>query len=294
MKTERLTFEKTPLTDHLGGDECILDITASGRYWRTSHLEMVSLLSGTTEKRTLPEKEADEYEMLAALSEDLAPFRRIITFNGRAFDIPHLTHKFAAYGMPDPLTGREIRDLYSEYRHIASFLSLPSRRLFDYAAFFGRQEAARRSDAQNTLVILSFDALTDLLGGNFVLADASGDLIRETVVYTLLTEKAFPSRLAVHDEVYHLTYEGREAQLAVHLRDGKIRCYHTDTENYDYLPLEGYSIHRSMSVYVDKTRKEKAVRENCFHLAAYSDAFLHDRDLMLRYIRSALDYLGTR
>ena len=310
---------RTELTDcaefsgFLERDSVILDIAATGRYWRTSQIETITLITAASAPFEITmglEKEADEYDMLLSLGELLENAREIITFNGTAFDLPQIRHKLAAYGMRDPLVGKEFRDLFLEYRPLAGILGLPSRRLADYAAFFGSEDGG--TDARRTLRLLAFDAFLDLLDGHFSLRDAASDRTPAAIplddgtaaaasdgspsvlYYTLSLRRVFPGRISIHDGIYHLIVERDTARISVHLRDGRIRCYHTDTENYDYLPLEGYAIHRSMSAYVDKTRKEKAVRENCFHLIAYSISFLSDRPLIETYLRSALQYLRSR
>ena len=322
MKTN--CFQIRPLSDSLQSSDgtVILDITATGRYWRTSDITSVSVIRlpapgqlNASAMHLTAEKQEDEYEILTALAAQLDGVREIITFNGNAFDLPHLHAKYKAYGLADPLTGTEVRDLFSEYRFLAGFLGLPGRHLRDYddyllqSVYGGKipRSSADASDAEKTLRILSYDALIALLDGHFSFIRAEKIQDAETVpgeniagrtpgkvLFTLEMADAFPGHISVTDEDCHLAVSGRTAQLLVRLTDGQLRYYHADTENYVYLPLEGYAVHRSVGAYVDKKHKEKAVRTNCFHLFTCSDTFLSDRKQLVNYLSSLLQFLRSR
>ena len=315
MKTN--SFQIRPLSDSPQSSDgtVILDITATGRYWQTSDITSVSVIRlpapgqlNASALRLTAEKQEDEYEILTVLAAQLDDIREIITFNGNAFDLPHLHAKYKAYGLADPLTGKNVRDLFAEYRFLAGFLGLPGRHLRDYddyllqSVYAGRipQSAAAASDAEKTVRILSYDALIALLDGHFTFVRAEMIQDAETgtgsgkVLFTLEMADAFPGRISVTDEDCHLAVSGRTAQLLVRLTDGQLRYYHADTENYVYLPLEGYAVHRSVGAYVDKKHKEKAVRTNCFHLFTCSDTFLSDRKQLVNYLSSLLQFLRSR
>ena len=137
-----------PSSDFECGD-AILDITASGRYFRTSRLLRIDLIrrnesrhnesrrneSGVRLISWISEQESDEYEMLTALSDALDSIRRIITFNGNAFDLPHLHQKYKAFDLMDPLQGKQYLDLMLRLKPISRFLALPSGKLADFAGF---------------------------------------------------------------------------------------------------------------------------------------------------------------
>lgn len=287
-------FELEPYVRFLHPDETILDINTSGRYWRSSQLLELHLMcikdGQATEYIAVSEKESDEYDMLLLLSESISSFDTVITFNGNAFDLPHLKHKYDAYALPDPFLKKAFRDLFSEYREYAHLLGLPSRKLDDYAAYAGAPIAS--SDAVKTLYTLSLDSLTSLFDGNWKLIHSASE--DGYLYYTLSVDLPFPKRISLHDQIYHMIAENREIRLSVKITDGKIRKYYTDIKNYVYLPLEGFAIHKSMASFVEKSHKEKAVRENCFSLVAYSDRFLNDTELIRSYISSVLQYLHSR
>ena len=277
--------------------DAVLDITSSGRYWRTSRLLKTDLILQTAESAVSltweTEKEEDEYELLKTLTDSLSDAKRIITYNGHSFDLPHLRNKYRAYGLPDPFQGKEFLDLFLALKGTASFFALPSRKLSDFAALMGIKEDTC-SDAAKTAQILS------LLKYEAFLKEEPGDSFTfsaddERLLYEMHAAGPFPKDLSVHDEIFHIRFfENGTVRLSARIRDGRIRIYHTDIKNYEYLPAEGYAVHRTMSAFVDKSRKVPASRETCYHLAHVSPEFLHDTDQQLSFLRSALAYLRTR
>ena len=314
-----------PSSDFECGD-AILDITASGRYFRTSRLLRIDLIrrnesrhnesrrneSGVRLISWISEQESDEYEMLAALSDALDSIRRIITFNGNAFDLPHLHQKYKAFDLMDPLQGKQYLDLMLRLKPISRFLALPSGKLADFAGFLhlaqpdasdeasfrfhpgaeDKHEASTPNDALYTLECMSLLHYADFLDQGARIREVTTD--EERVIFRLHYPDGFPVGFSVHDSGFHLRFsEDGTVLLSSRICNGSIRYYHTDVKNYWYLPLEGYAIHKSAAQYVDKSRREKAVRENCYHLVPVSPAFLQDPAMLDGYLKSVLAYFAT-
>ena len=314
-----------PSSDFECGD-AILDITARGRYFRTSRLLRIDLIrrnesrhnesrrneSGVRLISWISEQESDEYEMLTALSDALDSIRRIITFNGNAFDLPHLHQKYKAFDLMDPLQGKQYLDLMLRLKPISRFLALPSGKLADFAGFLhlaqpdasdeasfrfhpgaeDKHEASTPNDALYTLECMSLLHYADFLDQGARIREVTTD--EERVIFRLQYPDGFPVGFSVHDSGFHLRFsEDGTVLLSSRICNGSIRYYHTDVKNYWYLPLEGYAIHKSAAQYVDKSRREKAVRENCYHLVPVSPAFLQDPAMLEGYLKSVLAYFAT-
>ena len=319
-----------PSSDFECGD-AILDITASGRYFRTSRLLRIDLIRRNESRRNesrrnesrrnesvvrliswISEQESDEYEMLTALSDALDSIRRIITFNGNAFDLPHLHQKYKAFDLMDPLQGKQYLDLMLRLKPISRFLALPSGKLADFAGFLhlaqpdasdeasfrfhpgaeDKHEASTPNDALYTLECMSLLHYADFLDQGARIREVTTD--EERVIFRLHYPDGFPVGFSVHDSGFHLRFsEDGTVLLSSRICNGSIRYYHTDVKNYWYLPLEGYAIHKSAAQYVDKSRREKAVRENCYHLVPVSPAFLQDPAMLDGYLKSVLAYFAT-
>lgn len=299
-------YETMPSHSHAA----ILDIGTTGRFWRTSDLTHLTVIKKTGGAKTaswcgrcfLVENADDEYELLQMLPDVLKDVQLIITFNGHSFDLPYLKKKLISYGLPDPFTGHSFRDLLTDYRPLKTFLGLPSCRLEDFFAFLledtdnvrvlSLKDDPRifRDDAVRTLMILALDSYIQLACTDRIhlVSSARRD---EHIEYRLSVEHAFPRHYSVHEGPFHLITEGNEAALSIRTYNNQVRFYHSDVKNYIYLPAEGYSVHRSMASLIDPSRKEKAVRENCFHLIPYRQHLLMDDPQTTKLIKSALQYL---
>ncbi len=299
MKTNK-TFLTAPVSRRdFGPGDAICDITASGRYWRTSKLQRMDLIlpaeegPGQIELSWVMEREADEYDMLLALAESLEGVQRLITFNGLSFDLPHLHHKYSAFRLPDPLMNRQYTDLYRELGLAARFFALPGRRLSDFTDFLLRQggEGRAEDDAQRTLLILGLLHVQEFLEGAYSITRVEAD--GERLLYTLSYPGTFPVEVSVHDASFHLRFApDGTVLLSARSYDGMLRYYHTDVKNYAYLPAEGYAIHKSASAFVDRSRREPAVRENCFHLVRLTEDFAERQ--AEAYLKAVLAFLRSR
>ena len=281
-------------TDFSPGD-AVLDLTTAGRYWRTSRLLRIDLIvygdaHEAVMQSLIAERESDEYDMLTALPDLLAGTGRIITFNGHSFDLPHLRKKYMAYGLAEPLGGKTFIDLFLLLKDLAAFFGLPSRRLADYKDFL--MPGVRCSDAEATMELLSMLRYGEFMSGACTIDAITCD--GERMVCDLKSDHRFPRDVSVHDTPFHIVFhENGTVRLSSRLTDGRLRYYHTDVEQYEYLPEEGYAVHKSAAQFVDPSRKEKAVRENCFHLVSAPEQLLSDRAKAEAYLNSVLDYLKS-
>lgn len=355
-----------PRSPHFGDGACLLDITTEGRYWRTSRLISASVIcleqGEAVEKTWISEKEADEYDILFALSRLLPEIKTLFTFNGTSFDLPHLAKKFAAYRLPDPVTGKDHHDLYLKLKDLNAVLPLKSHRLTDYLGCLsplmpgvlsdscagrktntdengkasgttaGSEEASdfrenasaasgtpadseeasnlrERPNASAASGAASSDAfplddacgalyltvlldLLDFMKGGFTAGSAISD--PDCLTISLTPDQPLPLSLSVSDGPFNLDIRPEGARVTAALFSGRLRRYFTNVADYDYLPLEGYAVHRSVSAYVGRSRKEKAVRDNCFTLFPCTDAFAADPAALKKYAASVLAFMLTR
>ena len=276
----------------------VLDIQTSTRYYRTSLLTEVRLITvlpdNTAPSETVwtLEKESDDFDILMELAEALRNIRLIITFNGTGFDIPHLTKKYAAYRLPNPFEGKHFLDLLKKLRQFDALFPLSSHRLADYMRLFPENEVqAASSDAEKELLLTSLLPLEGFLAGNFTLASARTE--GEAAIFELLPADPLPFSLRAEDGPFALTLEGGMACLSACLYGERLRRYYTNVSDYEFLTAEGYAVHRSVSALVGKDRKEKAVRENCFSFFRCTESFLSDEAAVRRYVVSVFAYMRS-
>ena len=276
----------------------VLDILTSTRYYRTSLLTEVRLITipgeheAPAETVWTLEKESDDFDILMELAKALRDIRLIITFNGTGFDIPHLTKKYAAYRLPNPLEGKHFLDLLKKLRQFDALFPLSSHRLADYMSLFPENEVqAASSDAEKELLLTSLLPLEGFLAGNFTLTSARTE--GDVALFELLPKDPLPVSLRAEDGPFVLTLEGDRACLSAELFEGRLRRYYPDYRNYEYLTREGYAVHKSVSSGVGKDRKEKAVRENCFSFFRCTESFLSDGEAVRRYVVSVFAYMRS-
>ena len=208
------------------------------------------------------------------------------------FDIPHLTKKYAAYRLPNPLEGKHFLDLLKKLRQFDALFPLSSHRLADYMSLFPENEVqAASSDAEKELLLTSLLPLEGFLAGNFTLTSARTE--GDVALFELLPKDPLPVSLRAEDGPFVLTLEGDRACLSAELFEGRLRRYYPDYRNYEYLTREGYAVHKSVSSGVGKDRKEKAVRENCFSFFRCTESFLSDGEAVRRYVVSVFAYMRS-
>ncbi|MDO4803242.1 MAG: ribonuclease H-like domain-containing protein [Lachnospiraceae bacterium] len=271
----------------------ILDIHTSTRFWRTSRLLKADLITTSEgnikEVRLLSEKESDEYDILLTVKRLLADSSRIFTFNGSAFDLPHLNKKYKAYALESPLSGLPHTDLMLELRKYAPLLPLRSHALSDYFSLLDTDatDCGSYSEAFKTLRVLQILNLEDFINGSFTVhgleIDKEGDIARFHLSCSL------PCPIKAETEYFIVHGNGQEAEISVKIIDGNLRLYYADYENYMYLPLEGYSVHKSVAKYIAASRKIPADKGNCFTYIPLDDGFLDNADKIKKYLISLLN-----
>lgn len=304
MKTERKELNPDYAGMYLRPDSLILDLETTGRYWRTSEIAAVRTVrrdktGKIMENAIFTESAEDEYDLLETVSALLAETVTLITYNGLSFDLPFLRHRLKAFGLPDSVTGKAVRDLYREYRRISGRFGSPSGRLSDlFGLLYGPSGAdspdektkADKNDAEMTFDILLCDGILDFFGKKHTMSGFRAD--RDHLYGTFHTDLILPHPLSLHDGPFYLILDSGKASVSARIYGGKLRFYHRDVENYWYLPAEGYAIHRAAASFVASGHKEKAVRENCFHLISCTESFLSDKSRVAGYFESVILYLA--
>ena len=85
-----------------------------------------------------------------------------------------------------------------------------------------------------------------------------------------------------------LDINGKEGVLTAPLIHGRLRFYHEDTENYDYLPDDDMAVPKSLSAFIDKKRRQKCDARSCYTWFECSSRFLGDRSSLEKYLDSVL------
>lgn len=282
--------------DHMKERACFLTMTATGHYWRTSYIRELSFViqeaDGFSQTRCLTENEPDEYDLLEKLPSLLGSFDTLYTFNGTAFVLPYLARKYHAYRLEDrdPFVpyrseGKNV-DLLRTLRPFEQILGLPSLRLRDFNQFFKLEDSCCDAALLAAVSVLSFYKRQLKASPSDVTARLEDGFLILRVTY----DQPFPAPLSYRDDITHVRYDGHELHLAVPVKDGCVRLYYPDYENYDYLPAEGYAVHKSLSAFISASHRVKAEKTTCYSLIPAETLIKNERRL-ISYLTSLLNYL---
>ena len=307
-KTERkidpAAFPQAVKADSYAGS-VILDILTTGRFWRNSRITDVRLIAPSLEEDAWIEthyeaaNEPEEFEILSALPDDLKPYEptQLMTFNGHTFDLPYLKRKFMAYGLMDPFAPLEKRDLMTDYRPLTTLLNLPSYRLKDFIGFFPEcGEAIKRGliaeadEGLPLLYLLTLDTYLALYRGQWTLTRAFEEA--GFLFYELELPHEVPKAASYRDASLHVRFEGKTARIASPITHGFVRLYYSNYSDYDYLPGEGHAVHKSVSHFVDASRREPAQRETAFSLVPFDISLIENERRRNSYLTALIAYLA--
>lgn len=98
--------------------------------------------------------------------------------------------------------------------------------------------------------------------------DMTGQQRTECMI-RLRTEALLPALLSCHGQkglLKQCFLSGREQSVLIRLPvlEGELKYFYPDYKNYSYLPDEDQAIHKSVAVYVDKSRRMPATAKNCY------------------------------
>lgn len=251
----------------------------------------------------LAEKNNDQEEqaVLQAFSELLKGKKHLVHFNGTSFDIPYLKHRYALHQMKAPLTSMLQTDLYRQLKKYSGFFrQMPDHRqkTFEELVSYPRKDllsgkemikiyqnyvTTSSSDSLKLLFLHNFDdlkgmvsllpleGLRQLVQGNFQVLETKeiqektleGYPIR-CLLFHLELPAAIPARLSAGKGHLYAVVEGGRAKIKMPLYEGTLKYFYPDYQNYYYLPLEDQAIHKSVALYADSSRREKAKASNCY------------------------------
>lgn len=222
----------------------------------------------------------------------------------------------------DPFTGGQLIELYHAYEAQQDETLLKTILLHNLEDLVGMMQLSR---------IMAIPFLFE--GGHFL----PEEILLQDAKDTATTQKAeclihlaadfpLPVPLACHGQKGILSecfFSARElaAVLKLPVFAGELKYFYPDYKNYAYLPMEDEAIHKSVAIYVDKSRRMPATKETCYtkkkgqylpavlplpdgiplfgpdypercHWFMANEAFLSDQTFQKQYIQNILKILG--
>ena len=251
----------------------------------------------------LAEDSSDDEEaaVLQAFYNLLADRSYAVHFNGTSFDVPYLIHRYEHHRLPSPLASLVQEDLYRHLKHFKPFfcqmgnhrqksfenlVSYPRKDLLSgkelikiYQIYEKSREPAARDaiflhnedDLKGMLSLLPLSRLSQLETGSYHFkameeveeTDYQGT-VRHSLLLTLQMPQKIPAQLSVPLAQGYLMIQKDLIKIKTPIFEGTLKYFYPDYKNYYYLPYEDEAVHKSVGIYTDPSRRQKASAATCY------------------------------
>ena len=276
----------------------LFDIETTGLKKETTQLYLIGCAyysNGTWYARQwLTENTSDEFRVLEDFCEFASHYKTLVHFNGDGFDIPYMQFKADYY-----MTGFDFGqfnsfDILKNARKSRKFLDLQSMSQKSIEVFLGinREDQLNGGllipayydyekngsaelehllllhnfdDIQGMLKILPILTYTDVLSGGYEFISASE--AHDTAILEYRIAEAVPVyREKIigpkGDILVCMDKDLLQINLKIYNETGKLPL--ANVSDYYYLPEEDMVIHKDVGQFLDKSKRVKATKKNCF------------------------------
>ena len=276
----------------------LFDIETTGLKKETTQLYLVGCAYYSEgiwyARQWLTENTSDELRVLEEFCEFASHYRTLVHFNGDGFDIPYMQYK-ADYYMTGFDFGRfNSFDILKNARRSKKVLSLQSMSQKSIEIFLGinrddqlnggllipvyydyeKSRSARLEqllllhnfdDIQGMLKILPILTYTDVLGGGYEFISASE--VRDTAILEYKITAPVPvycEKLvdANADILVCMDKDLLQINLKIYTETGRLPL--ANICDYYYLPEEDIVVHKDVGQFLDRSKRIKATKKNCF------------------------------
>ena len=278
----------------------LFDIETTGLRKETTQVYLIGCVyyeAGTWYVRQwLTENVSDERLVLEDFLQFSSSYRLLLHFNGDSFDIPYLQYKAQFYQTETDLSGMDSFDIYQHARKARKLLGLKSmsqRSLEEYLGIFREDqlnggllipvyydyEKTGASESEHLLLLHNYDDLQGMIRILPVLAYGQVfegayqfrglEECREEVILNYQLQAPVPKGISACLQFHQP--EDIRIRLDQDLLQIRIRCYEgsgriplENVSDYYYLVEEDRVIHKDVAQFVDRSKRVKATRKNCF------------------------------
>lgn len=297
VTVDELILNAPDLEGLIPDNAMFLDIETTGLSARIASLYLIGVVyrseQGWRYRQWFANSQREEMELLTACAEFAKPFQTLIHFNGTTFDLPFLRSCAKQYRIELGLDKKNSMDLYSLLRPLGPFLGMKQMKQKSFEERIGLHredkytggelievyKAYEKTPSDEAKQLLLLHNRDDLAGMLFVARVLSYEkLLRQPlklmgireeeqrVLFLLQAEGDFtvPALAETSNGAFEIRVEGRNIEVRVELKNGAVRYYFPDYQNYFYLPQEDKAIHKSVGVYVDSHFRQKAAYETAY------------------------------
>ena len=248
------------------------------------------------------ESAAEEKEMLFHFCDFISSFDQLITFNGRHFDLPFLEKRCLFHQLQPSFSGIRHLDIYRECQPMKKALGLLSCRQKAIEKFLGIHRDDRYDGGElipvydsygkdhdpEKLALLKLHNFEDVLGMTALLPILAYKQIPDQVQVTQVDTDSLPADtsfaavqnpqviihgtigvclprpLRLHRDNCYCILEENTFRLSLTLTGGPMKYFIRDYKKYDYLTEEKRIVPKTLSRYVDTSRKVPATAATCY------------------------------
>ncbi|MCH5265956.1 MAG: ribonuclease H-like domain-containing protein [Lachnospiraceae bacterium] len=277
---------------------CFFDIETTGLSPQISSVYLIGAAFWETDGVMLVQWFAEDYisekDLLSAFVEFASSFTTFVHYNGSTFDIPYLEKKYRAHGLSSPFEGRDSLDIFREIRKKKELFATPNLKLATMEKLLGfrRQDTYTGKDCIELYTEFMQkkvfrDEKAVLLQQSLLLHnrdDLIGTILCSQLLYYTRFFGTSPSchteqgMLVICDTItgsypiarqwerngVFFTFDNNRLEIRVSLYRGTLYHFYKDYKNYFYLPEEDMAVHKSVGIYVDASRREKASAATCY------------------------------
>lgn len=299
--TEELSEKYETAKKYVDDKDIFIDIETTGfskEFCRVYLISLCTLRDGVIHAvQFLSDYEDDEKEILDSAFDYLSKYENIITYNGRAFDLPFLKKRAELLAVHCPIDEKKDTDLYRIAKNLHFLYDEVGLKLKSIEKFLGIKRTDEKNGGELIKVYQRYIALTkvgdadashlekELLLHNYedvinlvplmVLFEYQKllkpkvtiekfEVTEKEVFFSGKTNANIPNPFFLKNDYCFLNFEKKNIKGTVKFVDGKLRYYLPDYKNYFYIPDENTILPKQFASAIPKDRRRNATMEECF------------------------------
>ena len=234
---------------------------------------------------------SEETEVLMAADRLSSGFSEIITFNGDMFDLPFIEKRARKNHVDQGICSLSSLDLYKIAKKNKRWLNLEHYNQKTLEHFFGifredkynggqlidiyKKQAVSQNPREEALLFLH--NMEDVRGMVYLLSILELEMLNTPEFSEISAELSNPKEILFRGylrketnlhirrktEYVFLQIDGAKVSAIVRPYEGTLKYYYPDYKNYVYIPDENLLLPKALAGTVDRSRQQKATRENC-------------------------------